>query len=489
MDQDSGLNILVVEDNLELRRQIVQIVSVFHDVVEAGSITEALAAVENHAFDVVFLDKVLPDGNGRSIIRTLREKMPEAILIVMTADDPGDARACLDMGANDYVIKTDSTASHLLVRLKVAGASVASIRQFTGVAEGIRRSFKHEIVGSSRAIEQLRRQIAETKGRLANILVTGETGTGKELVARRLHAIEANAKRPFVALNCAALPGEVESELFGHRKGAFTDAREDRAGAFELANGGDIFFDEIGDLAPQVQAKLLRVLQEGEVVRLGERQDRPRRVEFRVISATHRPLDQMRKSGGFREDLYQRMSAIRIHVPALREHLEDIPELVQYYAPREKGQKVEFTERALRMLQSYEWPGNVRELEHCVRAATWRARDRGESLVDERDIAFDDPSRLSPLQTGRLSLAVPMKCDELSPQNFREFIQHAEREYFRIALKLHDGAAEKAAESIGVGRSTVYSKLKQLGLNTAGDDCNPTEKKPATNAPVSELSH
>ena len=475
MNQDSGLNILVVEDNVELRRKIVQILSVFHEVVEVGSIAEAIAAVERVSFDAVFLDKVLPDGNGRSIIRTLREALPEAIIIVMTADDPGDARACLELGANDYVIKSESTASHLLVRLKVVGASVANMRQYARAAESIRRGFRHEIIGSSRAVEQLRRQIAETKGRLANILITGETGTGKELVARRLNAIESNIKRPLVAINCAALPGEVESELFGHKKGAFTDAREDRAGAFELANGGDIFFDEIGDLAPQVQAKLLRVLQEGEVVRLGDRQDRPRLVEFRVISATHRPLEEMRRAGTFREDLYQRIGAIRIRVPALREHLEDIPELASYYAPCENGRKVEFTDSAIRLLQSYEWPGNVREFAHCIKAATWRASDRGQSTVDDRDIAFDDPGRLSPIQTGRLSLPVPMKLDELSPKGFREFIQHAEREYFRIALKLHSGGAEKAAEAIGVSRSTVYTKLRQLGLSSSGDDNMKTE--------------
>jgi transcriptional regulator with GAF, ATPase, and Fis domain len=295
----------------------------------------------------------------------------------------------------------------------------------------------------------------------STVLIIGESGTGKELVARALHYNSRRRERPMVVVNCSAIPQELlESELFGHEQGAFTGAVRTRIGKFESAHGGTVFLDEIGDMSPHLQAKLLRVLQEHEIERLGG--NRPIKVDVRVIAATHRNLEEAMKEGKFREDLYYRLNVIPIRIPPLRERLSDIPILVNHFLEKfnhSRGKRLRgFTPRAMDALMRYHWPGNVRELEHLVERMVVL---QGEGFVDLEDLP-SPYSDLSPKVEGRQMKLPPEGID------LPELMREMERSLVLQALERSQGVKSKAAELLGIHRTTLVEKMRRLGLLSTG---------------------
>jgi two-component system, NtrC family, nitrogen regulation response regulator NtrX len=314
---------------------------------------------------------------------------------------------------------------------------------------------RHEIVGRSFAIRSLLDRIEKVAPTDARVLITGENGTGKELVARALHRLSTRADAPFVEVNCAAIPSElIESELFGHMKGSFTGAHADRAGKFEQANGGTLFLDEIGDMSLAAQAKVLRALQEGIITRVGG--EKPIRVDVRVVAATNKALDDEIAGGRFREDLYHRLNVVPIQVPPLRERREDVPMLVRHFAIKaveeQRLPSREFSAGALDLLSRLEWSGNVRELRNTV--------ERLLILGRGNDITDSDVQRL----VGGALVADSLSAEMLGAPTFAEFKDRAERAYILAKLRDHDWNVSETARTIEMPRSNLYKKIEKYRL-------------------------
>jgi two-component system nitrogen regulation response regulator NtrX len=311
------------------------------------------------------------------------------------------------------------------------------------------------MVGSSEALARVRELVAKVGPTAARVLITGENGTGKELVARALHEASPRREQAFIEVNCAAIPSElIESELFGHMKGSFTGAFADRAGKFEQADGGTLFLDEVGDMSLPAQAKLLRVLQEGVVTRIGGAKSI--QVDVRVLAATNKDLESEIAEGRFREDLLYRLNVVPIDVPALRERLEDVPALVEHFAEQlaagagVAGRK--FSEDAVRRLQSRSWPGNIRELRNAV--------ERALILASGKVVAAGDIDRLLPVTDGAVAGSVPGGA-----QTFETFKQEAEKNFLLQQLKEHDWNVSETARALKMPRSNLYKKIERYGLS------------------------
>ena len=364
-------SILVVDDEKQIRRILALLLKERrHQVAEAGSGEEALAILAESKPDLVLLDLKLPGIDGLETLRHLHAASPATDVIMMTAFGTiGSAVEAIRRGAVDYVTKPFDNDDLLLavertLELRRLSAEVESLRGELEARYGF-----NEIIGGSRELQEVFRMMAKVVPVDVTVLVTGESGTGKELVARAIHRKSKRAAAPFVAVNCSAIPQTlVESEFFGHEKGAFTDARESRPGKFEQADGGSLFLDEVGDLALDAQAKLLRALQERQVLRLGARV--PKSVDVRVIAATNKELAEEVRRGRFREDLYWRLNVVHIRLPSLRERRADLPLLLDHFLDRfnrELGLSVRaIAPDARQLLCDYDWPGNVRELENTV---------------------------------------------------------------------------------------------------------------------------
>jgi DNA-binding NtrC family response regulator len=359
--------ILVIDDDTSLRRVLeYNLQEEGYEVQAASSGEEGLYLFGQSRPDLVITDMKMSGMDGLMVLKSVKELAPESLVIIITAFGTVDvAVEAMKSGAYDYITKPFNRDE---LRLTVKKAL-----QFSGLAEENRR-LKSElsdkadfrtIVGSSEAMERVFdviRKVADTE---AAVLITGESGTGKELVARSIHANSARRDAPFVAINCAAIPRDLlESELFGHVKGAFTGAVRDKTGKFQLAEGGTLFLDEVGDLPVELQPKLLRALQEKEVEPVGG--TKVQRLDVRIVSATNLDIDKAMGDGTFREDLYYRLSVIPIHLPPLRERRKDIPLLIRYFCGKHGGDKITFDKDALETLVTYPWPGNVRELENSV---------------------------------------------------------------------------------------------------------------------------
>ena len=461
---DRGLKILVIEDDPMFRAQVAQLLGVYNDIHEAGGLADARTKLERNSYNVVLLDKTLPDGNGAELIAEIKKESPATVVIVLTGDsDMSAVPKCLDAGAQDYIRKSENVVSELLIRIPLA-ISRASLEVRSIQLESLmRESYRYEILGHSPQTNDLRKQIAEFKGVQSPILITGESGTGKELIARRLHHIEGKANRPFIAVNAGALPETlIESELFGHKRGAFTSATEDRAGKFELADGGDLFLDEIGELPLALQAKLLRVIQEGEVTRLGD--SKVRRVNVRIIAATNRPMEELLKEKLFREDLYYRLNVHRIQATPLRERLEDIADIAPMLAMNIGGARFMVAPEAVEKLQNHRWPGNVRELRNFIERAVFQARRRNSSTVEPQDIQLSEVQPSKGITIAVAPSLLPETAADLSRAHFDGYMQDAEKAYFTRALALCEGDSTETGRRMGIGRSTVFLKLRQLGL-------------------------
>jgi len=369
-----GRRILVVDDEEPIRGLIEQILEREGFEVETASDgPTGLEKATSGEFDLILLDVRIPRKDGMTVLREIREVDPDAVVMVMTAyASIEQALEALRAGAYDYVPKPFKK-DELLVRVRRALDYERLRAENRRLHEELRRTFKFEgIVGTSPKMQEALRIAAAVASTDATVLIYGETGTGKEVLARSIHYQSHRAQGPFVAINCGAIPETLlETELFGHEKGAYTGAVQTRIGKFEAADGGTVFLDEVGDMSPAMQVKLLRVLQERTIERVGG--NRPIKVDVRVIAATNRDLRQAIREGNFREDLFYRLSVIPIVLPPLRERVEDIPILAQHFLERYRERYRKnirgFTPQAQRKLRRYAWPGNVRELEFCIERA------------------------------------------------------------------------------------------------------------------------
>ena len=430
----------------------------------------ALAALRSDAPDVLITDVRMSGGSGLELLRRVHDVHPDLPIIVMTAhSDLGSAVSAYESGAFEYLAKPfDIDHAVELVRRAAQGA----VRPPDGAAAPVPSI--PELLGRAPAMQQVFRAIGRLSRSSVNVLITGESGTGKELAARALHEHSPRSRKPFIALNTSAIPAELlESELFGHEKGAFTGADALRRGRFEQSDGGSLFLDEIGDMSLPLQTRLLRVLAEGEFYRVGGQT--PIRVDVRVIAATHQNLEERVRTGQFREDLYHRLNVIRIELPPLRARREDIGDLLTHYlgvAARELGVDTKtLAPDALARLLAYEWPGNVRELVNLCRRLTVLAPGSEIRIEDLPGGGVGAQAQAAGgAQAGaEWTLALEQWADHQGPRPPRPWLDEAlpafERTLIRVALRHTQGHRQDAARLLGWGRNTLTRKLKELGMD------------------------
>lgn len=460
----SNFKILLVEDMESFRTAVSQLLGVYNDIAEAGDLATARDLLAKQNFDVVILDKGLPDGDGIDLISQIKDLNPNAVVIILTSDsDFSSVKHCIARGADDYVIKSENIVPDLLIRIPIAVSKAASQRRLQNLEQMVKEAFRYEIVGKAPSTMELREFILSLKGSGAHVLITGESGTGKELIARRLNSVEDEGKRPFVAINCGAISENlIESELFGHKRGAFTGAISDRVGKFEAAHGGDLFLDEIGELPLSAQVRLLRAIQEGEISRVGD--NRVIKISCRIIAATNQNLDRMVKSGKFREDLFHRLNIVRIATTPLRNRKQDVRDLAKLFVLQIGGANFKIAESAVRILTEHDWPGNIRELRNAVERAIISARCRKSTEIRFEDVSIYRVEENSDLKIRKIEASLPSDISELSAQRYQEFLDLAHREYLEMALDLMEGNAENLAAALSVGRSTVFKRLRELGV-------------------------
>ncbi|HZU25538.1 MAG TPA: sigma-54 dependent transcriptional regulator [Bryobacteraceae bacterium] len=417
-----------------------------HEAAVADNAARALDLIRGQRFDLIFSDVVMPDKDGIALLEEIRALGVTTPVVMISGQATVDmAVRATKLGAADFLEKPLSTEKLLLsvdnaLRLARLEQENRELRQRVG---------RHEIVWASDAMRAVMKLVERVAAGESRVCILGETGAGKELVARAVHENSPRAKGPFVTVNCAAVPQElIESELFGHEKGAFTGAAVRHAGKFEQASGGTLFLDEIGDMPAVMQAKLLRVLEEGEIERVGGTQ--PVRVDVRVVVATHRNLEEQVEAGTFRQDLYHRVFVFPIRLPPLRERRGDIPVLVEHFARRISEQNgwrpKSFTPEAIRRLEAHRWPGNVRELRNCVERLLLLA----DSEVDEQTVG----------------LALPHAAPASSASGVLSArVEAFEREAILGELKSRRRNMTETARALGLERSHLYKKCAQLGID------------------------
>jgi DNA-binding NtrC family response regulator len=452
--------ILIVEDDKVARELLDEILRGEGHAVEAlPSGDEAIARAGKRDYDLVISDVRLGDSaSGFDVLAAFQQKAAETPVILITAfGDVTGAMAAIQKGAYDYVSKPFNvgeltlTVSRALERTRLIEENRAARAR-----EGDKPPHIESIVGAAPAMLDVYKMVARVAPTMSTVLVVGESGTGKELVARAIHTHSPRANGPFVAVNCTALTESLlESELFGHAKGAFTGAVASKRGIFEEAQGGTVFLDEIGDVAGKMQAQLLRVLQEGEIRRVGGSE--PIKVDVRVVAATNKELEEEVKAARFREDLYFRINVVTIRLPPLRERPSDIPLLVDHflakYAARERRQDAGVAPQAMALLQRYGWPGNVRELENVIERALALSKD-GVILPSDLppEIAQED---------GSASGAATAPGGALVED--RPTLAELERRYIELILRETGGNKKRAAEILGIDRRTLYRTLERTG--------------------------
>jgi two-component system response regulator HydG len=456
--------ILLVDDEVSMRRILAAILGEDgHVVVQATGVSEARRLLATGPFDLVITDQKMPDGEGLSLVGSAREADPALPVVIVTAFATVElAVAALKEGAFDFITKPfiAETVRAVVRRASERSALVRENRNLRGTVRHLRGGTM--LVGESSAMRRVRELIARVGPTDATVLITGETGVGKELVARALHEVSSRALRPFVPVNCAAFTETLlESELFGHERGAFTGADRPRQGLFEAAHRGTLFLDEVGEMAPTTQARLLRVLVDGEVVRVGTTV--PRKVDVRLLVATHRDLAERVRDGLFREDLYYRIAVVPLAVPPLRERREDLPLLVDHLLVRVaralKTPTPRISPAALLALSQYDFPGNVRELRNVVERACILAP--GPELQPE-----DFPIALASSGTGGAgSPAGPAWLSSLPPSvDLRRMLDEVEKSLVGRALESAGGVQAEAARRLGISRSDIAYKIRKHGL-------------------------
>ena len=471
-------NILICDDEKNIRRTLAMVLEgLGHRILEAASGEEALGMLETEELDLVILDVRLPRMNGIEALQAIRAKPQLAELpVIMISGHASLAEAVhsVQLGANDFLEKP-LDRDRVLVSVNNALRSERLLREVNRLRAQVEERF--EMIGESAVMKALFTQIekvAPTKGR---VLITGESGTGKELIARAIHRLSERRDQPFIMLNCAAIPAElIESELFGHERGAFTGAHNRKKGMFELADGGTLFLDEIGDMSLGAQAKVLRALQSGEISRVGG--ERSIAVDVRVVAATNKDLAAEVERQNFRDDLYFRLSVVPIRSPALRERMEDIPLLARAFladfCTEYGGRQKRVDPGVFDRLAQRPWPGNVRELRNVIERmvilsgpeitaddvpVSGLVRENGHTTVTKHVPAP------TPASAGR-ALAIPLP-DGTEMPSLRDFRDSAEREYICMTLKGCDWNISRAAALLGVERTNLHKKMRALGIHRA----------------------
>ena len=455
-------HVLVVDDEPSILTTLQKALSLEGYTVEvAGGVTIAEEKLAKKSFDIALFDVALPDGDGVALLQRLRSSGNDLPVVMMSGHAKVEAAIrATRLGAIDFLEKPLSTDRLLLVldntlRLVRAEAEAKALRTQTGQLG--------ELIGDSRAMVQLREQIARAAKAAATVLVTGERGTGKELVARAIHTASKRARGPLEKMNCAAIPSElIESEMFGHEAGAFTGATKQRRGKFERASGGTLFLDEVGDMPLPMQAKLLRVLQEREIERVGGSE--VIKVDVRVVAATNRDLEAACREGQFRADLFDRLNVVPLALPPLRARREDVPVLARHFLAlaTQANDRVgmTLTDAAVQALGAYSYPGNVRELRNVIERLVILTPD---DAIDAEDVRLCLGGGAAPAAAGLFRPGVP----------FKVLADEAERTILEEALAHHGGQMAATARSLGLERSHLYKKCRALGLRgdrADGDD-------------------
>jgi len=454
MSSEPKTRLLVVDDEQSIRRLCMTIGGTLgYACAEAESAEAALARIEPDAPDLILTDLKLPTMSGVELLKQVKALLPHSEVAIMTGH--GSIESAVDamkLGAYDYIEKPFRVEKMRLLLQRMA-EKVRLVTENEFLRERVNTEENLDgIIGTSANIQDVLRMIARLKDTRTPVLISGESGTGKELVARAIHFRGAMAQTPFVAVDCGSLvPTLMESELFGYEKGAFTGATKSKAGLFQAANGGTIFLDEIGELPLEMQAKLLRVLQEKEVRPVGSNENVS--VEVRVIAATNRDLEAAYRAGTFRKDLYFRLNVVTVHLPALRDRRSDIPMLVHHFLDRyAKGAPLQVTTAAMKSLLQYDWPGNVRELENCIARAV--------TLGDRQTI---DVSDLPPAIRSEQAEAVSGSLQDVSSLSTTAL---AEMERMTILRVFEQARGDKAlaGKMLGISRATLYRKLKRYNI-------------------------
>ena len=446
--------ILVVDDEQGIRAALTQLLEYEgYETRAASGGAEALAMAAEWRPHLIFLDVKMAGMDGLETLSRLRERDHNQLVVMISGHATiQNAVEATQRGAYDILEKPLDT-DRILVTLRNALGRIDLAEENERLRARV--DAKYQIVGQSKPIVDLLAQVERVAATPARVLITGENGTGKELVARALHAGSGRARKPFVEVNCAAIPSElIESELFGHMKGSFTGAVQDRAGKFEQADGGTLFLDEIGDMALAAQAKVLRVLQEGEVTRIGGA--KPRRVDVRVIAATNKRLEDEIAAGRFREDLFYRLNVVPLHVPSLRERRDDIPLLARHFAEQyaaASGLRVTIEPDAVARLASFDWPGNVRELRNTM--------ERLVILSSGPAITVADVDRL----VGGRAVDAATVSAIAGARTWDEFKLSAERSFLLAKLREHDWNVAETARALDMPRSNLYKKIERHRLD------------------------
>jgi len=443
---DKKMSIMVVDDEEIIRESLFHWFKKYGHMVEsASSGFEALEKLEIHPFQLLFVDIKMPGMDGIELLEKIKQDYPDTIVVIITAyGSIESAVKAMRIGAHDYLLKPfkPEQLSLVMERISVQKKLVSEYNYLKGRLEKIVRF--DNIIGQSSAMEAVFKLIPEVAQSDASILLVGETGTGKELVAKAIHAKSLRSHLPFIAINCGAIPDALlESELFGHQKGAYTGATHARKGFLEVVSGGTLFLDEIGEISPKMQVDLLRVLEDKKITCIGSRE--PVEVDFRLISATRRNLEKGVEDGVFREDFYYRINVIMIEIPALRKRKDDIPLLVEHFLEKYSHETTKYvdhvTRDAIELLKRYDWPGNVRELENAI--------ERAVVLSKSRTLGIDDFSFMRSY-TVPISRALSLRKME------KNHIQHILEEY--------DWNVTRAAKILEINRVTLHKMIKRYNL-------------------------
>jgi len=445
----NGINILVVEDEKNQRILLKRLLKKEgNEPEEAENGNDAIRAFDRGDFDLVLLDQRLPDMSGIEVLKKLKEINPIIPVIIITAyANVEDAVNAMKMGAYHYLTKPINP-DELTIIIKNAFESLKLKRENEELKETLKEKYRYDkIIYASSAMEETMSIVSRAAGSDANVLITGESGTGKELIAGAIHNLSKRNKKNFVTTHLAALPETlVEAELFGYEKGAFTGADKRRIGKFEFASGGTIFLDEIGELPQSVQVKLLRVIQEKKIVRLGSNEEIP--VDAKLICATNKKIENEVENGTFRQDLFYRLNVIRIHLPPLRRRKEDIPLLIDHFvrvhSQKEQKRIKGLTDEAMKNLLKYNFPGNIRELENIIEQAIVLAR--GEYLTKES-----------------LPVSIIQK-KRITAGKLNETIERIEKEMIQESLRRNDWNQSNAANELGISERVLRYKMNKYGV-------------------------
>ncbi len=477
--------LLIVDDEDFAPARLKEILGTELDITVGKAASDAMRLLQRERFDAVVLDINLPDIPGTQLLKIIRDRYPEVPVVMLTGYS--DYRLAIDSmlaGAAEYVVKSvDNFDEEMRMRLGLAMRNYDLIKQNAGLtAKLAEHTAKYEIIGHSAATLKLRSEIIAVRPTQATALITGESGVGKELIARALNNQDPNKARPFVAVNCGSLPETlIESELFGHEKGAFTHAIQARKGKFLAANGGDIFLDEIGEMPLNMQTRLLRVLEERVVTPVGSDKSIP--INVRVIAGTNKDLGAEVRAGRFREDLFYRLAVVQLEVPPLRERIEDIPVLAQHFLKGFGAEHMALSKAARSLLGQHSWPGNIRALKNSIEGAIIKARADGQAVIEPEMIRLHDVAYGRVDQTVEPMPYLPLSKDDLTPELYREHMDWAEKEFLEAGYKAVGHSKTTLANQLKLDRTTIHKKFRLFGIDQPKTSARSSQ---AQGAPCSE---